>query len=568
MTAIQYISQLGSASAWGATDLIPVTQGSSGALTGTTRKMTVAQLFTSPTFTDTTTINGGLFFNALSKNVSSGFMLIDYNAYLYGTPPSLPYVGVKIGFNDTINAQNSISNYFSVVGRWGGAGTRGMRTGILSNLGSSAPIDAADTSARNDMVGFTADNYSTNVVVKSGSYVGNEAGGFWGFAGVTRPSSYAIVDFYGAEFGVLATAPPLNKTGLGIVQNTGDSARGKWGDSAIYIGKQVGALTTWRKGLSFGFSNAAWAFGADSSLIAIDLNASPAGSGPGVPARWGIDFSQAAFATNGGLLRSIGMAVSPSGTVGGQSVYGTTLVTTKNVQAQTASVASVTVVDGGNFPSVPALTIAAPPSGVTATASVATMGVVSVENINTRGTSGFAVNDVMTLSGGTFTTAAQVKIVAVENGVPVDFVVQTAGSYTVLPASPVTLAGGSGSGTITITPGWKILTVTVGVAGSGYSVYPPPLVTSATATRYRTRMELIPQMTATQEGLVLNAGSTTQVDDLIVGAGGPRIIARTGVPPVILTLPRGTLYLRMDGSVGSTIYVSQGGGTWNAIAGV
>lgn len=566
MTAIQYISQLATAAAWGGTDLFPVTQGSTGPATGTTRKLTVAQLFTSPTFTGTTTINGSLFFDSSAKDVSSGFNLINYNAYLYGTPPSLPYSGFKIGFNDTINAQNNISNYSTVVGRWGGSGTRGSRTGIFSDLGSAAPIDAADTSILNDMVSFTAGNYSTNVVVKSGAYAGNEAGGFWCFAGVTRPASYAIADFYGAEFDVLATAPPLNKTGLGIVQNTGDLARGKRGDSAIYIGNQVGALTTWRNGINFGFTNAIWAFNSDSSLISIELNASLVGSGPGVPARWGVDFSQAAFTTNGGLLRSVGMAVSPIGAIGGQSVYGTTLTTTGNVQAQTASVASVTVVNGGSFPSLPTLTIDSPPSGVTATATVTTMGVVSVENINTRGTSGFAVNDIMTLSSGTFTTAAQVKIIAVEAGLPVDFVVQTTGSYTVLPTSPVTLTGGSGSGTITITPNWTILTVTSGTAGSGYAVYPPPLVTSATATKYRTRMELIPQMTATQAPLLLNPGSSTQVDSLTVNAAGPTV--RSGTGAASGTQPRGSQWLRTDGGVGSTLYVSQGGGTWNAVAGV
>ena len=45
MTAIQYISQLGTPAAGSAaaSDLAPVTQGSTGALTGTTRKMTLAE---------------------------------------------------------------------------------------------------------------------------------------------------------------------------------------------------------------------------------------------------------------------------------------------------------------------------------------------------------------------------------------------------------------------------------------------------------------------------------------------------------------------------------------------
>ena len=69
-------------------------------------------------------------------------------------------------------------------------------------------------------------------------------------------------------------------------------------------------------------------------------------------------------------------------------------------------------------------------------------------------------------------------------------------------------------------------------------------------------------------GFAVDGSGNTTVGDLLLGASGPRIIQRTGVPPVILTLPRGTLYLRTDGAVGSTLYVSQGGGTWNAVAGV
>lgn len=54
----------------------------------------------------------------------------------------------------------------------------------------------------------------------------------------------------------------------------------------------------------------------------------------------------------------------------------------------------------------------------------------------------------------------------------------------------------------------------------------------------------------------------------ILTSGGPRIVPGTGVPSVLLVLTKGSLYLRTDGAVGSTLYVSQGGGTWNAVAGV
>lgn len=50
------------------------------------------------------------------------------------------------------------------------------------------------------------------------------------------------------------------------------------------------------------------------------------------------------------------------------------------------------------------------------------------------------------------------------------------------------------------------------------------------------------------------------------GESGPTWSTGTGVPTA--TLPRGSLYSRSDGAVGSTLYVSQGGGTWNPVAGV
>lgn len=54
----------------------------------------------------------------------------------------------------------------------------------------------------------------------------------------------------------------------------------------------------------------------------------------------------------------------------------------------------------------------------------------------------------------------------------------------------------------------------------------------------------------------------------ILGTGGPRIVPGTGAPSALLVLTKGSLYLRTDGAVGSTLYVTQGGGTWNAVAGV
>jgi hypothetical protein len=50
------------------------------------------------------------------------------------------------------------------------------------------------------------------------------------------------------------------------------------------------------------------------------------------------------------------------------------------------------------------------------------------------------------------------------------------------------------------------------------------------------------------------------------GAAGPYWSSGIGSPAYIA--PRGSMFSRTDGAVGSTLYVSQGGGTWHTVAGV
>ena len=50
------------------------------------------------------------------------------------------------------------------------------------------------------------------------------------------------------------------------------------------------------------------------------------------------------------------------------------------------------------------------------------------------------------------------------------------------------------------------------------------------------------------------------------GNAGPTWTSGGAVPAA--TQPKGSLYTRTGGAVGSTLYVSQGAGTWNAVAGV
>jgi len=61
--------------------------------------------------------------------------------------------------------------------------------------------------------------------------------------------------------------------------------------------------------------------------------------------------------------------------------------------------------------------------------------------------SGYAVGDILTVSGGTFSTATAITVDAVNaSGGILDFHVSTAGNYSTYPTNAVSVTGGSGAG--------------------------------------------------------------------------------------------------------------------------
>ncbi len=65
---------------------------------------------------------------------------------------------------------------------------------------------------------------------------------------------------------------------------------------------------------------------------------------------------------------------------------------------------------------------------------------------------GYSVNDIVTIVGGSFTAAATVKITAVSGGVPTTVEVNSGGNYITTPSNSATTSGGSGAGlTLTMT---------------------------------------------------------------------------------------------------------------------
>lgn len=129
---------------------------------------------------------------------------------------------------------------------------------------------------------------------------------------------------------------------------------------------------------------------------------------------------------------------------------------------------------GSAYTSLPTVAITAPTTagGVQATAT-ATMELAAVTQTVVNGGTGYTVNDVLTISGGTFGTAAQFVVTAVSGGVITAVVRGSIGvGYTALPTNPVSVTGGTGTGA-TFNASWGITNVfTITNAGSGYVEQP------------------------------------------------------------------------------------------------
>jgi hypothetical protein len=95
------------------------------------------------------------------------------------------------------------------------------------------------------------------------------------------------------------------------------------------------------------------------------------------------------------------------------------------------------------------------------------VGVVSFAAVDFGGV-GYAINDVLTVIGGSGSTAT-LKVTNVDAGVITEVSVTNAGNYIAFPVSPVIVTGGSGSGaTFNLTGG--VTSATISLGGSGYSV--------------------------------------------------------------------------------------------------
>jgi hypothetical protein len=127
---------------------------------------------------------------------------------------------------------------------------------------------------------------------------------------------------------------------------------------------------------------------------------------------------------------------------------------------------------GSGYTSTPSVAITAPTTagGVQATATALMIAFGNSPTITLGGT-GYTVNDVLTVSGGTFASAVTITVTSVSGGVITGANYANFGNYTVLPSNPVSVTGGTGS-SATFTISWGVNAYTITNAGSGYVEQP------------------------------------------------------------------------------------------------
>jgi hypothetical protein len=185
---------------------------------------------------------------------------------------------------------------------------------------------------------------------------------------------------------------------------------------------------------------------------------------------------------------------------------------------------------GSGYTSLPSVAITAPTTagGVQATATC-TLGTSSPTV--TFGGTGYTVNDVLTLVGGTG-TAATLTVTSVSSGVITAVTSASAGAYTVLPTSPVSVTGGTGSSaTFTLVAGNTFVNsaFTITNAGSGYVEQPTVTFSGgggSGAAAYATVGSFaVIKAIGSGTGVVTNQAFTFQTPNSITG-GNPAFIIR------------------------------------------
>jgi hypothetical protein len=172
-----------------------------------------------------------------------------------------------------------------------------------------------------------------------------------------------------------------------------------------------------------------------------------------------------------GTDTNISMAFQPKGTGAIDLVAGSSGVNISNGGTVTAITKTA---NGTAYTSFPSIAISAPTTagGVQAVGTISTMILNNFPTAVANGGTGYTVGNVLTIVGGTpSSVAGTLTVTSVSGGVITGVGSSNFATYTALPANPVSVTGGSGTGA-TITATWVVGTIVVSTAGSGYIEQP------------------------------------------------------------------------------------------------
>jgi hypothetical protein len=439
-----YISQLPAASSVNSTDIFPVVQGSTGPNTGTAYKATVAQLFTSPTFTGTTTL-GSNFANYLTITGAANTGVFDTSAPVLQAAGAATNMDVKLL----------------------GKGPNGRLNTTKLYVGNTTDRAGADNAS---LV-----NWKARMTYATTGEPGWRAGGSYSGTVTSGQAFYNQIAIDADTVDPTTGSGPQGTHGLFVGHAVSAGAKG--GRTALSSFLNItGAITAGSSG-----STASYYVGAGATSASSASAGGSAGNG------------------RGNLFGGNWIATLASGATFWNSIIGGELTITAATGSSTYYKNGFQIVLGGND-------------------AVA-------------GTGGF---DAGLLFGQGIGGASPGWNIGISFG-------HALGWW------PINSTG-TLIGTIASTGG-------LGPAYAAAYGVDFSAVTFSTAAFKSTGFEV--------DGIGRTTGSA-----FILTSGGPRIVQGTGVPSVLLVLAKGSLYLRNDGAVGSTLYVSQGGGTWNAVAGV
>lgn len=237
-----------------------------------------------------------------------------------------------------------------------------------------------------------------------------------------------------------------SRVGKQVTALPGSVVQGAFADQAFAIVNQQPATVGWRYGYGTGAETSSWPIDGTWGTVRGCVQRIISGIET-QGALYGTDDRCLTIASGGASAAWKNAAIGATGTG-----HFAAITTPGSLQSESCSLTGITLIPagdgitGGLYTSIPNITVAAPANGVTALVTVATLLLGRIVGFGSTG-SGYTVNDILIINGGTSTVAASIKVTSVDvNGGIITASVNAGGTYTSYPANVNYPTGGTGTG--------------------------------------------------------------------------------------------------------------------------